>query len=44
LPPRAPRRIVADPTAGFTAIVAGSSGGRATLTDGTDRGVPAWIA
>jgi quercetin dioxygenase-like cupin family protein len=44
LPPRAPRRIIAHRASGFTAIVAGGPGGRATLTDGTDRGVPAWIA
>jgi quercetin dioxygenase-like cupin family protein len=44
LPSQAPRRIVADSAAGFTAIVAGSSAGRATLTDGTDRGIPPWIA
>lgn len=44
LPASAPRRIVADPGAGFAALVAAPAGARATLEDGTDRGVPAWIA
>lgn len=39
-----PRRVVADPDAGFAAIVAAPAGARAALPDGTDKGVPAWIA
>lgn len=38
------RRIQADPETGFTAVVASAPGARALLTDGTDRGVPPWIA
>jgi quercetin dioxygenase-like cupin family protein len=44
LPTGRPRRVVADPAAGFAAIVAAPAGARASLTDGSDRGVPAWIA
>jgi quercetin dioxygenase-like cupin family protein len=44
LPADVERRIVADPAAGFAAIVAGDPTGHALLPDGTDRGVPAWIA
>jgi quercetin dioxygenase-like cupin family protein len=44
LPAGAPRRIIADTTRGLTAVVTGSGDGRAFLVDGTDRGVPAWIA
>lgn len=44
MPAGTPRRVRADADAGVTAIVAASAGARATLTDGTDRGVPAWIA
>jgi quercetin dioxygenase-like cupin family protein len=44
LPAGAPRRIVADPDAGLAALVAAPAGARATLADGTDRGVPEWIA
>lgn len=39
-----PRRVVADPDTGLAAIVAAPGCARATLTDGTDKGVPAWIA
>lgn len=38
------RRVSADPQAGFTAMVTAPAGARAFLPDGTDRGVPAWIA
>jgi quercetin dioxygenase-like cupin family protein len=44
LPAGALRRISADADAGFAAIVAGASTGRALMEDGTDRGVPDWIA
>jgi quercetin dioxygenase-like cupin family protein len=39
-----PRRVIADPEAGLVAIVTATAGARAILPDGTDRGVPAWIA
>ncbi|GAA1875870.1 hypothetical protein GCM10009836_66440 [Pseudonocardia ailaonensis] len=38
------RRIVADPEAGLSALVTGPGTARAVLPDGTDRGVPDWIA
>lgn len=38
------RRIQADPDAGFTAVAAAAPRARALLADGTDRGVPPWIA
>jgi quercetin dioxygenase-like cupin family protein len=44
MPAAAPRRVVADPQAGFTAIVTAPGGARATTPDGTDHGVPPWIA
>jgi quercetin dioxygenase-like cupin family protein len=37
------RRVVAG-DAGFTAIVSSAAGARARLSDGTDKGVPPWIA
>lgn len=37
------RRILAGED-GFQAVVVASAGARAFLTDGTDRGVPPWIA
>jgi quercetin dioxygenase-like cupin family protein len=37
------RRVTAG-DAGFAAIVTAAPGARATLADGTDRGVPPWIA
>jgi quercetin dioxygenase-like cupin family protein len=43
LPPGAVRRVLADPDAGLTAIVCAAGGARASLSDGSDRGVPAWI-
>jgi quercetin dioxygenase-like cupin family protein len=42
IPAGAARRVTAAP-AGFAAIVAAPAGARATLTDGTDKGVPPWI-
>jgi quercetin dioxygenase-like cupin family protein len=42
LPAAAPRRIATDD--GCAAIVTAPAGARAQLADGTDRGVPAWIA
>lgn len=44
IPAGAARRVVADPTDGLTAIVTARPGARATMLDGTDRGVPDWIA
>ncbi|HEX4214068.1 MAG TPA: cupin domain-containing protein [Candidatus Dormibacteraeota bacterium] len=38
------RRILADPNHGLAAIVTAAPGARASLPDGTDRGVPGWIA
>jgi quercetin dioxygenase-like cupin family protein len=43
IPAGAERRVTAG-AAGFAAIVAAAPGARAALPDGTDRGVPAWIA
>ena len=42
IPAAAPRRVQTD--GGFAAIVTAPAGTRALLADGTDRGVPAWIA
>jgi quercetin dioxygenase-like cupin family protein len=44
IPADLPRRILADPGAGFVAIVTAAPQARATMADGTDRGVPAWIS
>lgn len=44
MPAGVQRRVIADPEAGLIAIVTAPAGARATLPDGTDRGVPAWIA
>lgn len=44
MPAGLPRRVLADPGTGLTAIVAAPAGARARTQDGTDRGVPAWIA
>ena len=43
IPAAAERQVSAGP-AGFAAIVTATPGARATLPDGTDRGVPPWIA
>ena len=43
IPAAVARRVVAG-DAGFTAIVSAAAGARATLTDGTDKGVPPWVA
>ncbi|HEY3726150.1 MAG TPA: cupin domain-containing protein [Solirubrobacteraceae bacterium] len=39
-----PRQVFADPRAGLSAIVAAPGTARASMADGTDRGVPGWIA
>jgi quercetin dioxygenase-like cupin family protein len=44
MPAAAPRQVTADPDQGFAAIVTAPAGARASLTDGTDKGVPPWIA
>lgn len=44
LPAAVPRRVIADPSAGLAAIATASREARALLADGTDRGVPPWIA
>lgn len=44
IPAHQPRRILADPAAGFAAIVTAAPQARATLADGTDRGIPAWVS
>lgn len=43
LPPGPLRQVVAG-GAGFEALVAAPAGARASMPDGTDRGVPPWIA
>jgi quercetin dioxygenase-like cupin family protein len=43
LAPGRERRIEADDRHGLVAIVAAAAGARASLSDGTPRGVPAWI-
>lgn len=43
LPVGVPRRIVADPDAGFSAVVAAPAGARASVADG-EPVLPAWIA
>lgn len=44
MPATAPRQVIADQSAGFAAIVTAPAGARAFMLDGTDRGVPDWIA
>lgn len=44
LPARILRRVTADPVAGLEALVVARAGVRASMPDGTDRGVPPWIA
>jgi quercetin dioxygenase-like cupin family protein len=43
MPAGAARRVTSAP-AGFAAIVSAPAGARARLADGTDKGVPPWIA
>lgn len=44
IPADVPRRVTAAADAGLAAIVTAPAGARAALVDGTDRGVPPWIA
>ena len=37
------RQVLADAAEGFSAIVTAARDARASMLDGTDRGVPAWI-
>ncbi|MFI7702930.1 cupin domain-containing protein [Nonomuraea sp. NPDC049480] len=43
MPARTVRRVLADPDAGYTAVVAAPAGARAMSADGADLGVPPWI-
>jgi quercetin dioxygenase-like cupin family protein len=43
MPARTVRRVLADPDAGYTAVVAAPAGARASAVDGADYGVPPWI-
>ncbi|GAA4914104.1 quercetin dioxygenase-like cupin family protein [Nonomuraea thailandensis] len=43
MPARTVRRVLADPVAGYTAIVTAPAGARASGPDGADFGVPPWI-
>jgi quercetin dioxygenase-like cupin family protein len=44
LAPGVLRQFTADQTQGFEALVTARAGVRARMPDGTDRGVPPWIA
>ncbi|NUP03110.1 MAG: cupin domain-containing protein [Nonomuraea sp.] len=44
MPAHVVRRVLADQDAGYTAVVTAAAGARATTADGTDVGVPPWIA
>jgi quercetin dioxygenase-like cupin family protein len=44
MPAAVPRQVNAHPDKGFTAIVTAPGNARASLLDGTDKGVPPWIA
>ncbi len=44
IPAHLSRRILADSAAGFSAIATATPQARAAMADGTDRGVPAWVA
>jgi len=44
MPPHVVRRVLADPDAGYAAVVTADGNARATTADGTDVGVPPWIA
>jgi quercetin dioxygenase-like cupin family protein len=43
MPARTLRRVLADPDAGYTAVVTAPAGARAQSADGADHGVPPWI-
>ncbi|WP_327587360.1 cupin domain-containing protein [Nonomuraea sp. NBC_00507] len=43
MPARTARQVLADPAAGYTAVVTASAGARAMSADGADLGVPPWI-
>ncbi|MEV5496215.1 cupin domain-containing protein [Nonomuraea fuscirosea] len=44
MPARTVRRVLADPATGYTAVVTAAAGARAFAADGTEYGVPPWIA
>jgi quercetin dioxygenase-like cupin family protein len=44
MPAHTARQVLADPGAGYTAVVTAAAGARAVTADGTDVGVPPWIA
>ncbi|MET8862212.1 cupin [Nonomuraea sp. NPDC004580] len=44
MPARTVRRVLADPDAGYSAVVTAPAGARALAADGADYGVPPWIA
>ncbi|MEV0379188.1 cupin [Nonomuraea sp. NPDC050643] len=44
MPARTVRRVLADPAAGYTAVVTAAAGARALAPDGADYGTPPWIA
>lgn len=44
MPAGVPRRVLADPQTGLAAIVTAPAGARARTPDGTDHGVPPWVA
>lgn len=44
LPAGVLRQVTADAHTGVVAIMTAAPGGRAALADGTDRGVPEWVA
>ncbi|MER7504727.1 cupin domain-containing protein [Nonomuraea pusilla] len=43
MPARTPRRVLAGPDAGYTALVTAPAGARASTPEGGDAGVPPWI-
>ncbi|MBF8186548.1 cupin [Nonomuraea sp. K274] len=44
MPARTVRRVLADPAAGYSAVVTAPAGARALAPDGADYGIPPWIA
>ncbi|MBP2707508.1 cupin domain-containing protein [Microbispora sp. RL4-1S] len=44
IPAATPRRVMAGPEAGYSAVVTSAAGAQAILPDGTVYGVPPWIA
>ncbi|MFI6924929.1 cupin domain-containing protein [Nonomuraea spiralis] len=44
MPAHVARQVLADPDAGYTAVVTAAAGARAISADGADLGTPPWIA